>query len=100
MLSEADHATYVYRVAPAPAGLGRDEAGAWLAATASYTLLALDFKKEPLYLPEPEILSTRGGLYRAALRRLPGLREMRSRLVGRAIHSSPEAWMARIETLK
>lgn len=100
VLSETDHATYIYRVAPVPAGLGRDEAGAWLAATASYTLLALDFKKEPLYLPEPEILGAREGLYRAAFRRLPGLRDMRLRLVGRAVHVSPAAWLARIETLK
>jgi hypothetical protein len=97
VLSETDHATYIYRVAPQPAGLDRDEAGAWLAAEASYTLLALDFKKEPLYLPEPEILDTREGIYRAALRRLPGLRELRARLAGRAIHSTPAAWLAQLE---
>ena len=31
VLSERDHATYVYRIAPAPAGLDRGAAGAWLA---------------------------------------------------------------------
>ena len=100
VLSERDHATYVYRVAPAPAGLDRAAAGAWLAAVASHTLLSLDFKKEPLYLPEPELLRAREGLYRAALRRLPGLRELRSRLVGRAVHTSPAAWKEQLARLR
>jgi hypothetical protein len=99
VLSERDHATYVYRVAPAPAGLAREAAGAWLAAVASHTMLSLDFKKEPLYMPEPELAQARGGLYRAALRRLSGMRELRGRLAGRAIHSSPAAWSAQLKGL-
>jgi hypothetical protein len=39
----------------------RAAAGAWLAAVASHTLLSLDFKKEPLYLPEPELPREREG---------------------------------------
>jgi len=100
VLSERDHATYVYRVAPAPAGLDRGAAGAWLASVASHTLLSLDFKKEPLYLPEPELLRAREGLYRAALRRLPGLRELRSRLLGRALHTTPAAWQEQLARLR
>ncbi|HVP39997.1 MAG TPA: hypothetical protein VMS93_12525, partial [Candidatus Saccharimonadales bacterium] len=99
VLSEHDHATYVYRVAPAPPGLSREAAGAWLAALASHTLLALDFMKEPLYLSEDQLLAAREGLYRAALRRLPGLRELRGRLAGRAIHTSPAAWRGQLEKL-
>ena len=100
VLSEREHATYVYRVAPVPAGLDRAATGAWLAAVASHTLLSLDFKKEPLYLPEPELLQAREGLYRAALRRLPGLRELRSHLIGRALHTSPSAWKDQLARLK
>lgn len=99
VLSETDHATYVYRVAPAPPGLARRAAAEWLAATASHTLLALDFKKEPLYLPEAELLAAREGLYRAAWRRLPGLTALRGRLIGRALHTSPTAWAEQLRTL-
>lgn len=100
VLSERDHATYVYRVAPAPAGLDRAAAGAWFAAVASHTLLSLDFKKEPLHLPEPELLRAREGLYRGALQRLPGLRLLRSRLLGRALHTSPAAWKEQLAGLR
>ena len=99
VLSEADHATYVYRVDPAPVGLARRAAAEWLAATASHTLLALDFKKEPLYLPEAELLAAREGLYRAAWRRLPGLRALRGRLIGRALHTAAGAWAEQLRTL-
>jgi hypothetical protein len=100
VLSERDHATYAYRVAPAPSGLSRDAAFARLVAVASHTLLSIDFAKEPLYLPEAEAMSARDGLYRAALHRLDNLREMRARLAGRAIHSSAAAWRAQLEKLR
>jgi len=99
VLSERDHATYVYRISPAPQGLSRDAAFERLAALVSHTLLSIDFSKEPLYLPEPEMLTARDGLYRAALHRLEGLRELRAKLAGRAIHSSIEAWKAQLERL-
>ena len=100
VLSERDHATYAYRVAPAPSGLSRDAAFARLAAVASHTLLSIDFAKEPLYLPEAEAMSARDGLYRAALHRLDNLREMRARLAGCVIHSSAAAWRAQLEKLR
>ncbi|MBI5838124.1 MAG: hypothetical protein HZB25_12875 [Candidatus Eisenbacteria bacterium] len=99
VLSERDHATYVYRTAPSPAGADRAAAGAWLAAAVSHTLLGLNFRKEPLYLPEEQLMQARERLYRAALRRLPGLRELRARLLGRAIHSGPAAWKKQLEGL-
>jgi hypothetical protein len=99
VLSETDHATYVYRMSPAPAGLARRAAAEWLAATASHTLLALDFRKEQLHLPEAELLAAREGLYRAAWRRLPGLGTLRKRLIGRALHTSPTAWVTQLRTL-
>ena len=53
-------------------------------------LLTLNFRREPIYLPDEQIATGRYQRYRAAVRRLDYLRRTRKAFLGRAIHN--DAW--------
>ena len=65
------------------------------------TVLAmLNFRRRPIYLSDDELASdARFHRYAIAARRLPEVREVRASFLGRALHSSPEAWQTQVETI-
>lgn len=53
---------------------------------------AINFRREPVYLPEEKLLEPRYQKYRLAVRKIPGLLELRKRFVGRVFHRNPQQW--------
>jgi hypothetical protein len=63
-------------------------------------LAMLNFRRRPIYLSEDELaMSPRFHRYAIAARRLPELREVRSRFLGRALHFSIEAWQEQVDAI-
>ena len=100
--SRTGHATYVFRLMD-PArfrAASGDEFAAEVArsiARLNRALLLLNFRREPIYLPEEEISSGEHVRYRVALRKLDYLREARAAFLGRAVHNA--SWEAQIDDL-
>src|SRR4029077_9754717 len=65
------------------------------------TVLAmLNFRRRPIYLSDDELAADpRFHRYSIAARRLPEVREVRASFLGRALHSSPEAWQAQVDSI-
>lgn len=55
-------------------------------------LLAINFRREPIYLPEEKIEDPQYQKYRYAIQKIPALSQLRQLFIGRVIHSSPEQW--------
>jgi hypothetical protein len=69
------------------------------AAVASLTrgLALVNFRREPIYLPETLLdQQPRFQRYAIGARKLPGLRALRAAYLGRAIHSSLETWQTQV----
>jgi len=63
-------------------------------------LALVNFRREPVYLPDTSIeRQPRYQRYAIGARKLPDLRALRAALVGRVIHTSLEAWQAQIDSL-
>jgi len=89
-------ATYVYRC---PEGGTDAEAFSDTAKTVSRAMILLNFFREPLYTTQKEIDTGRFAEYKLAVRKLPYLRAARERFVGRAIHTTAQAWQRSVEKL-
>ena len=65
------------------------------------TVLAmLNFRRRPIYLSDDELaIDPRFHRYAIAARRLPEVREVRASFLGRALHSSPEAWQSQVDSI-
>ena len=65
------------------------------------TVLAmLNFRRRPIYLSDDELAAdSRFHRYAIAARRLPEVREVRASFLGRALHSSPEAWQSQVDSI-
>lgn len=63
------------------------------------TLAAVQFRREPLYLPLAALAQPPHDRYAEAVRILPGLRAARTAFCGRAIHRSPESWQQELDTI-
>jgi hypothetical protein len=60
----------------------------------------LNFRRRPIYLSDDELQTDpRFHRYAIAARRMPEVREVRANFVGRAIHSSLEAWQAQVAAI-
>ncbi len=60
-------------------------------------LAMLNFRRRPIYVSDDELaLNPQFRRYAIAARRLPEVREIRSRFLGRVLHSSPEAWQQQV----
>lgn len=70
-----------------------------LAALVNSCLQAINFRREPIYLPEERLYEPRYARYRFSVMRLPELRRLRELFMGRVIHSSPEQWKRDVEDL-
>lgn len=91
--SASGHATYLFRLLEAAefAALSGEDLAAAVGRSIhrlNRALLQLNFRREPIYLPEEEIASGRYARYRVALRKLDYLRDARERFLGRATHNA------------
>ncbi len=55
-------------------------------------MLAINFRREPIYLPDERLEEPQYQKYQFAIQKIPALRELRRLFIGRVIHSSPEQW--------
>jgi hypothetical protein len=63
-------------------------------------LALINFRREPVYLPDSSIeQQPKFRRYAIGARRLPELRALRAAYVGRAIHSTPEEWLHKVNEL-
>jgi len=61
--------------------------------------LAVNFRREPIYLSDSKLQEPRHRSYRYSLKRLPELRMLRERFIGRVSHRTPEQWREDVEEL-
>jgi hypothetical protein len=62
-------------------------------------MIDINFRREPIYLSEDQLNSTKYVQYRFAIQNIPSLRLLRSLFIARVIHSSPEQWKSNISSL-
>ncbi|MEM2981432.1 MAG: hypothetical protein QW385_08750 [Thermoproteota archaeon] len=55
-------------------------------------MLDINFRREPIYLPDDELDDQAYIKYRVAVRKIPSLKLLRSLYIGRIAHFSPEQW--------
>jgi len=55
-------------------------------------MLDINFRREPIYLPEDRFDENDYIKYRIALRKVPSLKLLRDLFIGRVIHASPQQW--------
>jgi hypothetical protein len=55
-------------------------------------MLAVNFRREPIYLDAEKLLLPEYRHYRFSLQRLPELRMLRDRFIGRVMHRDPKQW--------
>ncbi len=55
-------------------------------------MLAINFRREPIYLPDERLEEPQYQKYQFAIQKIPALQELRRLFIGRVIHSSPEQW--------
>jgi len=104
--SVGGRATYFFRLLPPEqAEVLKDPPRAVVAvegalAELNRALVLLNFRREPVYLPG-EALETqpRFRRYAIACRKLPELRRLRAAFLGRAIHTTVEAWGKQVEEI-
>ena len=89
--SGSGRATYFFRAEPPFASS---------AASLTRGLALVNFRREPLYLPESSLAEQqRYHRYAIGARKLSDLRRLRTAYVGRAIHGSLETWQAQVADL-
>lgn len=104
-LEGGGRATYFFRIFDRPAyskGMSEDELTRGIremSGLLNHCLLLVNFRREPIYLPEQRLQEPRYAGYRAAVSRLPALRELRARFIGRVRHGSPEQWRGDVRQL-
>jgi hypothetical protein len=90
-------ATYFFRIARRKEYRAKsaDELGQdceRLIKTINRALIEINFRREPIYLPEEKLLEPAYQRYLFSISRLPSLRTLRSLFIGRVAHSTPEQW--------
>jgi hypothetical protein len=58
----------------------------------SRCMLDINFRREPIYLPDEKLEEPQYIRYRFAVQKLSSLRVLRSHFIGRVIHAAPEQW--------
>jgi hypothetical protein len=98
-------ATYFFRlVPPADAARLQDSAQAPALIDAAIrqlnrAIVLLNFRREPIYLPDASLqVQPRFRRYAIACRKLPELVRLRYSFLGRAIHTTPQAWRKQFES--
>jgi hypothetical protein len=67
--------------------------------TVNRALIAVNFRREPIYITPEMLLQTQYARYRYSIASLPELRRLRWLYIGRVIHSSPEQWQTDVKNL-
>ncbi len=62
-------------------------------------MIDINFRREPIYLSDNQLDSTKYVQYRFAIQNIPSLRLLRSLFTARVVHSSPERWKSDISSL-
>lgn len=83
--NETGHATYFFKAKPSE--MDQIVAG----------LRDVNFRREPVYLPEIELLKPEYRKYFFAAKSIPGLKFLRERFIARASHSSSDEWKSQTE---
>ncbi len=60
--------------------------------TINRCMLEINFRREPIYLPEESLNKPRYERYRHAVNKMPSLRTLRRLFIGRVSHRSPDQW--------
>lgn len=100
--SEGGRATYLFRIMePAAYAAYRDlnllhQQVEDLIKTLNACMLAVNFRREPIYLSETKLEEPEFARYKAAVKRLKSLRLLRSLYVGRVFHRTQEQWKQEI----
>lgn len=102
--SRSGRATYFFRmVEPAQAAQLRDPSTASVLIDAAVRRLnrvlgMLNFRRRPIYLSDDDLnRDPKFHRYAIAARRIPELRQVRASFLGRAIHSSHDAWLEQMK---
>jgi hypothetical protein len=67
--------------------------------TINRCMLDINFRREPIYLPDERIEEPAYFKYKIATQRIPSLKLLRSLYIGRVIHASPEQWKTDVMNL-
>ncbi len=104
--SRSGRATYFFRlVDPAQAAQLRDPLQAQGLIDSAVSRLnrvlgMLNFRRRPIYLSDDDLeRDPKHHRYAIAARRLPELRQLRASFLGRAIHSSHDAWLEQVKAI-
>lgn len=62
-------------------------------------LVEINFRREPVYLPDERLEEPRYQKYRFSIAKLPGLRFLREAFIGRVVHADPEQWKKNVVEL-
>jgi hypothetical protein len=102
--SKTGRATYFFRLIPPDEARQLDDPAKAPAAVEAairqlnHALVLLNFRREPIYLPDDSLeLQPRFRRYAIACRKIPELRHLRASFLGRAIHTSLPAWREQVE---
>jgi len=58
----------------------------------NHCMLAINFRREPIYLPDEKLGEPQYQKYKFAITKIPELSELRQLFIGRVIHRTPEQW--------
>jgi len=62
-------------------------------------MIAINFRREPIYLKDEDLEKPEYLKYKTAVNRIPELKLIRQLFVGRVIHASPEEWKENVNNL-
>jgi len=85
-------ATYFFKI---PEGENLDD----LIKKINRCMLAINFRREPIYLSDEDLEKPDWSKYKIAISRIPELKLLRQLFVGRVIHTSPENWKENVNNL-
>jgi hypothetical protein len=102
--SRGGRATYFFGLQPPVTSLGHAAPSAAPLDAAirelNRAIVLLNFRREPIYLPDDSLaIQPRYHRYAIACRKIPELRRLRASFLGRALHTSPQAWRKQVETI-
>jgi hypothetical protein len=103
--SRSGRATYFFRLVPPERAAELQDASKCAGlvdatiAQLNRAIVLLNFRREPIYLPSDSLeLQPRFRRYAIACRNLPDLVRLRASFLGRAIHTTPQAWQKQFES--
>ncbi|MGI5850108.1 MAG: hypothetical protein ACOX8Q_08630 [Christensenellales bacterium] len=95
-LGDSAAATYIFKISEErePSAQQWDE---FLLAF-NYSMLSVNFRREPIYLSDEALQSENYADYNQALKRVPELKHLRRLFIGRVIHSSSDSWKKNMDS--